>query len=175
MYFIEHMDAINENTGTIFIVRHGPTHDDDLCVREMKKIINSVTKFIQNNKNEDAKIHKVLTSPYERCDQTASLLMEKLNISGKRKQQTDRLSRIQNSEKWSDVHTRGYEYGKFLRSRYRDKNIMIVTHSSLLLDVVKGVVRDRELKKQYLHPCSVTVIKNGKLIVFNYGGWSDHE
>lgn len=160
------------NKGIIFIVRHGPTHDDDLCFPEMSRIIDDVTNFI--NENNEGKIRKVFTSPYERCDKTASMLMKKLNINPKRKEKTDELSRIQSYEKWSDTHARGYRYGKHISNKYKDKNVIVVTHSSILLDVVKGVVRDQSIKKEYLHPCSVTIIKNGEITTFNKG-WSEHK
>jgi len=131
------------------------------------KIINNVTDYIEENNN--GKIHKVFTSPYKRCDETASLLMEKLNVNPKRKKQSNQLTRIQGIEDWNDVHIRGYKYGKHISSKYGDKNVIIVTHSSILLDVVKGTIKDRNLKKEYLHPCSLTIIKNGKLVKFNKG------
>lgn len=164
--------SINNKGGMIFIVRHGPTHGDDICMKELTYIIDDVANFIAKNNN--GKIHKVFTSPYERCDITSSVLMDKLNINSNRKEKTDYLARKRSNDKWSDVHTRGYGYGKHIGTKYKNKNVILVTHSSILLDVVKGVVGDDNLKKQYLHPCSVTIIKNNEIVSFNKG-WSEHK
>ena len=155
--------------GIIFVMRHGPTKNDILNEDLLDEYIDDIVTFIKLNGG----IECILTSPIERCDRTASILMEKLNIKIKHKHIHKKLIRIQPDEKYQDVKKRGYEYGNHLREKctQRNKNILIITHGSLLISLMRGIVPDmdeymnKENKK--LHFCSMSVTQNGKLFLFN--------
>ena len=165
---------INKKRGNIIIIRHGPTHGEEICIKELNNIIGNIINCI--NDNCTTEIHKIYTSPYDRCKITTKYLMDGLNI--KKRRTCHQLSRKENFDTWTDVHERGYNYGKFIRKKYKnsEKNIIIVTHSSILIDIIKGILKIKNSDREsiYIHPCSLTIINDTDIKEFNKH-WSSHQ
>jgi broad specificity phosphatase PhoE len=165
---------MSDKTGSIIVIRHGPTHKEHVCQNEMRNIIGKIADYIKKNCN--GKIHKILTSPYERCEQTTTFIMRELNMDVNKKESSIKLSRKQTFESLPESHDRGVAHGEYIRSECKNtgKNIILVTHSSILIDIIKGAANNNTIIKDYIYPCSLTIIQNDDIVVFNKG-WSAHK
>ncbi len=153
--------------GKIFIMRHGPTKNDILQTNKLSSYIDNIAEFINDNDGIDC----VLTSPIDRCNQTATILIDKLNMNIKEKKIKHELLRKQPDETENEKNERGYTYGEYLRKKYKkiNKNVLIITHSSILFSIIEGIIGNSNFHREKLHHCSLSITNNRDLILFNKG------
>jgi broad specificity phosphatase PhoE len=151
--------------GYIFIVRHGPTHKDNLdIITYHNYFVPQIKDIISNYGN----ISYIYTSPIERCKNTASILAKALNLSDDKIIMTDDLLRFDRKIECSCITKhRTKRFGHRLRSK--KENILIVTHSSVIKYILEGISHTK-IKKFYVNKGSLTVFDNSKdrFIDFNH-------
>lgn len=149
-------------------MRHGPTKHDILNKHKLNKIIEEIGDVL--NEYSQGKIDQVISSPVERCVETAKIIMDHMDIDPIKFKIKDKLSRIRHSEPKSECHERGNRFGKKIHRKIskNNQNILIITHSSILKSVIEGII-DKPLEYTRLHKASLSVYNcdTSSLEVFN--------
>lgn len=152
--------------GHIFILRHGPTYfkgDTEMLNTELfTLILPKITQFI----NQFGKINHIYTSSKKRCVDTAKLLADRLGVASIKK--TNKLRRLADYANPDKIIDSIYDFGE--RIRNTDENIILITHSSTLIHVIRAVT-GIYAKKPFFEISSLTVYDVDKhtLICFNKG------
>jgi len=166
--------------GYIFILRHGPTHSNEKL--NLKKMYNFCPHII-NKLLMYGGVDIIYTSPIERCKDTANIIRSILNIKKKKLIVTKYLRRIDDDESILSIQRRTAEFGYNILNMYKnivyksssnsniknkDKNILIISHSSVLKYVIEGII-DSKLSNIYFNTASLTIYdyKNDELIDLN--------
>lgn len=150
--------------GYIFIVRHGPVYyknnEEWLDRKEFRKILEPLAEYIEKYGDID----EIYTSPLERCYSTAKLLKRKLRIENLYKD--ERLLRKGTIDDTRSAFERVYNFGR--KFRHSDKNILIVSHSSVLSKLIEGVTDTDHIKTKYCK-ASLTIYDTEKeeIVAFN--------
>lgn len=152
--------------GYIFILRHGPTHhnlDKPLNKKKFLKIVNKIIRKIEKY----GTIEKIYSSPISRCIDTAEIIAKNIGINDiKKTKNLKGCDPIKEKVKYTKKNS--YEFGKYLRNKRG--NILVVTHSSVLRDVLQGLSGDY-IKHFEIEKASLTIYntKEKRFIKFNIG------
>jgi broad specificity phosphatase PhoE len=155
--------------GFIFVLRHCPTiedHDESVDGRFLEDFAPRIAHFI----NQICHIDIIYTSPLKRCTKTA-IAIEKYIHSGK-VLQTEQLNRW-NSHGYETrrlANIRAYNFGYSLYSQIHNsnRNVLIITHSSILGTVVQGISGlNMDIMHIYDISLSLYDANHNKLIFYN--------
>jgi broad specificity phosphatase PhoE len=158
------------------VIRHADTYKNQSINVEnfmnvLNKQINLIVKIIKKYKLKEIKI---MSSPFERCYDTALIITNFLNLLLKTNYTVEK---NENLTRWNikeedreQSKIRSHEYGKNMSSNNSTLTIMI-THSSIIPSLCAGLSKMdlRVFKKKYnenLNNCGVSFIKN-KLKFYN--------
>lgn len=153
--------------GYIFVLRHGPTDGhENLYKKKFLKLIPSITNHITDYCNPND-IESIYTSPIERCKDTARILAKVFNINEiKKKKYLHRWNGKRETRE--DANNRVRKYGKYIQKKYTDKNIILITHSSVYRALVESLYHHK-VPHQKLHKAALSVIdlNSGELSEYN--------
>lgn len=153
--------------GYIFILRHGPTTTVDnndekiLDKQKFKKVIPHIVSTISKYCYLDV----IYTSPIDRCIETAKMLNKYLNTDIQLKND---LLRCTDAETCDARLKEVYKFGHTL-THTKNKNILIVTHSSVVSGIIGGLL-GYEIEKLEKKKSSISIYdrNNGKFILINH-------
>jgi len=139
----------------IFIARHGPTHNDELDIQTYRDFFAPKIRNLINTITNNVGIERIYTSPIARCKKTAKIIANSLNIPRDLLLKTDALLRFDQERECSCITKKSARsFGHILRES--TKNVLLVTHSSVLKYVLEGLSHT-SIKKFYVNKGSVTV------------------
>lgn len=151
--------------GHVFIARHGPTHKDELDIKQYHKVYApQIKKMI----NKYGNVTRIYTSPIERCIHTAKILAKYLDIPHNEIITSNYLLRHDAKNESNELaKERAREFGHMLY--YTETNILVVTHSSVLRHILEGVT-NTNIKNFYINKGSLTIYDtiNNDYLEFNH-------
>jgi broad specificity phosphatase PhoE len=153
--------------GYILIARHGPTDDNNLDVEKyLDRYVPQIKKLI--NKIDYIDIDEIYTSPIDRCSESAYILGKALKIRKKHIYSRNELLRIDNDrECYCITRKNATGFGDFLRDI--DRNILLITHSSVMKYIFSGLSHTK-IHNVHIHTSSLSIFDTitQQFILFNH-------
>jgi broad specificity phosphatase PhoE len=141
--------------GYMIILRHGPTKNDEISLN--KKIFKKAAPKISKKILSYGKIDKIYISPLKRCRQTIRILRKYLKIDNAMIEEKEQLIRWNSGSEIHDMVT--YRVDKFINSlkkKDKDKNVLIITHSSIIMPLLE-LIADIDTTDLHIEDISLTI------------------
>ena len=147
----------------IFIARHGPTIKKNGEKLLDEKKYKRVTPYIGKIISKFGVVDIIYTSPMDRCINTAKILNQIFDTTIHKREE---LSGSVSKKNYNNQSHNCFEFSKKVSKI--DKNILIVTHSSVLRSALKGVC-GYDVKEFHVNEASLSIYdkKHNKFILFN--------